>query len=243
MTLHLFIINFSKLFGPWYKILVPWPEIEPVTLQWKHGVLTTGLLGKSLHLFTYCFSTSYFLPLELFRSMLEALILCREAVFLSFPSYQAVFRCFPKTQLGSSLTRMIQGSVPGLYKGWGICRHSAGGWRGPGLGWGALCTSATLENGFHTSQSPRCWSEPWLPVRAGSFIQPLLSSGSLAHVPSKCEVTLVPSAGKRRPPDFSAYYQNCSPAPTSPHCCCLQLYLCLHGCVCYMSACLCLKFF
>ena len=30
------------------EILIPQPGIEPVTLQWKHGVLITGLPGKSL---------------------------------------------------------------------------------------------------------------------------------------------------------------------------------------------------
>ena len=29
------------------EILVPKPEIEPLPLQWKHGVLITGLPGKS----------------------------------------------------------------------------------------------------------------------------------------------------------------------------------------------------
>ena len=31
------------------EILIPQPGIEPMTLQWKHGVLTTGLPGKSLN--------------------------------------------------------------------------------------------------------------------------------------------------------------------------------------------------
>lgn len=30
------------------RILVPWPGIEPHLLQWKHGMLTTGVPGKSL---------------------------------------------------------------------------------------------------------------------------------------------------------------------------------------------------
>ena len=29
-------------------ILVPQPGMEPAPLHWKHGFLTTGLLGKSL---------------------------------------------------------------------------------------------------------------------------------------------------------------------------------------------------
>ena len=29
------------------QILIPWPGIEPVSLQWKHGVLTMGPSEKS----------------------------------------------------------------------------------------------------------------------------------------------------------------------------------------------------
>ena len=32
-------------------LIVPQPESEPMTLEWKHGVLTTGLPGKSLSYF------------------------------------------------------------------------------------------------------------------------------------------------------------------------------------------------
>ena len=34
-----------------FRILVPWPGIEPSSPQWKHGVLTSGRPGKSLNLF------------------------------------------------------------------------------------------------------------------------------------------------------------------------------------------------
>ena len=30
-----------------WRILVPWSEVKPCPLHWKHGVLTTGLPGKS----------------------------------------------------------------------------------------------------------------------------------------------------------------------------------------------------
>ena len=32
-----------------WEPLIPQPGIESMTLQWKHGVLTTGLPGKSLN--------------------------------------------------------------------------------------------------------------------------------------------------------------------------------------------------
>ena len=32
-----------------WGILVPWPGIKPMPPKWKHGVLTTGLPGSSLH--------------------------------------------------------------------------------------------------------------------------------------------------------------------------------------------------
>ena len=39
----------SKGFVLACRIFVPLPEIEPVLLQWKHGFLTTGSPGKSIH--------------------------------------------------------------------------------------------------------------------------------------------------------------------------------------------------
>ena len=46
-----------------WEILVPSPGIKPMHLQWKLGVPTTELLGKSpvflIHLFKYLVNTSY----------------------------------------------------------------------------------------------------------------------------------------------------------------------------------------
>ena len=62
----------SKFFFFWphpaaCRILVPRPGTEPVPLQWKHGVLTTGLPGNSLKLFSCPQSAIVsFLPVLLF---------------------------------------------------------------------------------------------------------------------------------------------------------------------------------
>ena len=48
-------ISYISFFFPLWQhhlawgILVAWPGIKPCPLKWKHGVLTTGLLGSSLH--------------------------------------------------------------------------------------------------------------------------------------------------------------------------------------------------
>ena len=50
------------------EILVPRPGIEPMPLQWKHRVLTTGPPGRSLHLTIF-----FFFHLTIFKAVLHPL--------------------------------------------------------------------------------------------------------------------------------------------------------------------------
>ena len=51
---HTIIITFFWLYHTACRILVPWPGIKPMPLQWKLGILTTEPSGKSPYYY-YCY--------------------------------------------------------------------------------------------------------------------------------------------------------------------------------------------
>ena len=48
VCIYMYNFTFFGLSHVAWGILVPWPGIEPWPLQWKHGVLTSGLTGNFL---------------------------------------------------------------------------------------------------------------------------------------------------------------------------------------------------